>query len=80
MRAALAPMVSAARRATAYGIFNTGYGIFWFLGSAAMGILYDVSIPTLVVFSSALQLASVPVLFAVSRLIVSSPAHDSAGD
>ncbi len=26
---------------TASGIFNTGYGLSWFLGSLAMGILYD---------------------------------------
>ena len=30
------------RRETAYGIFNTGYGIAWFLGSVRMGVLYDV--------------------------------------
>ncbi|MGE0599921.1 MAG: MFS transporter [Dehalococcoidia bacterium] len=68
MRAAIAPMVSAQRRGTAYGIFNTGYGISWFLGSALMGILYDLSLPAVIVFSSAMQLASVPVLFWVARL------------
>ena len=44
MRAVIAGMVSADRRATAYGIFNAGFGVFWFLGSALMGVLYDVSI------------------------------------
>ena len=39
MRAAVAGMVRRDRRATAYGIFNTGYGIFWFLGSFLMGVL-----------------------------------------
>lgn len=67
MRAAIAPMVASQRRGTAYGIFNTGYGLFWFLGSALMGLLYDVSLPALVVFSSAMQLASVPLLLWVSR-------------
>ena len=67
MRAAIAPMVATQRRGTAYGIFNTGYGLFWFLGSALMGALYDVSLPALVIFSSALQLASVPLLLWVSR-------------
>jgi MFS family permease len=43
MRAAVAEMVPADKRGTAYGIFNTGYGIFWFLGSALMGYLYDLS-------------------------------------
>ncbi|NPV07634.1 MAG: MFS transporter [Anaerolineae bacterium] len=67
MRAAVAPMVAANRRGTAYGIFNTGYGLFWFLGSALMGVLYDVSLAALVIFSSAMQLASVPLLLRVSR-------------
>src|SRR5580658_1231095 len=31
--AAVAPMVSSNRRASAYGLFNAGYGVFWFLGS-----------------------------------------------
>jgi MFS family permease len=60
MRAAVAGLVSKDKRATAYGLFNFGYGIFWFLGSALMGLLYDHSIAALVVFSVAVQLASVP--------------------
>jgi MFS-type transporter involved in bile tolerance (Atg22 family) len=44
IKAALADMVPRDRRATGYGIFNTGFGLFWFLGSALMGILYDVSL------------------------------------
>lgn len=62
MRAAVAGMVSAKRRGAAYGIFNAGYGIFWFLGSALMGFLYDYSIPGLIVFSIGMQLASIPLL------------------
>jgi hypothetical protein len=34
--AALAPMVSPLRRASAFGIFTAGYGAFWCLGSAAI--------------------------------------------
>jgi len=67
MRAAIAGMVSRNKRATAYGIFNTGYGVFWFLGSALIGILYDFSIPYLIAFSVAAQLASVPLLLMVKR-------------
>jgi len=67
MRAAIAGMVSMDRRGSAYGIFNTGYGIFWFLGSALMGILYDTSIPALVVFSIISQLASVPLFLLVRK-------------
>jgi len=67
MRAAIAGMVQRNKRATAYGIFNTGYGVFWFVGSALMGILYDFSMPCLIAFSVAAQLASVPLLFIVKR-------------
>ncbi|MBI3978894.1 MAG: MFS transporter [Chloroflexi bacterium] len=69
MRAAIAGMVPANRRGSAYGVFNAGYGLFWFLGSAAMGILYDVSIGPLVVFSVAMQLASIPMLLLVRRAL-----------
>ena len=67
MRAAIAEMVPANRRGTGYGIFNTGYGICWFLGSALMGILYDFSLMTLIAFSVVTQLASVPLLLLVKR-------------
>jgi len=60
MRAAVAGMVSMNKRGSAYGIFNMGYGVFWFLGSALMGVLYDTSVPFLVAFSVVMQLASVP--------------------
>lgn len=67
MRAAVAEMVPIARRGTGYGIFNTGYGIFWFLGSALMGVLYDFSLVSLVIFSVVAQLASVPLLLLVRK-------------
>ena len=70
MRAAVPVMVQRDRRATAYGIFNTGYGVFWFLGSFLMGFLYDFSMPSLIAFSVAAQLASVPLL-----LMVKSKSH-----
>jgi MFS family permease len=66
-RAAIAEMVPANRRASAYGIFNAGYGLFWFLGSAVMGILYDLSLPVLITFSVVTQLASVPIFFLVKK-------------
>lgn len=67
MRAAVAEMVPADRRGTAYGVFNTGYGLLWFAGSALMGILYDVSVPSLVVFSMVAQAASIILLFMVYK-------------
>src|SRR3989441_13088789 len=45
MRAAVAGMVPAARRGTAYGGFNTGHGLLWFAGRALIGVLYGVPVP-----------------------------------
>ena len=42
MLAPVAPM--GASRASAYGLFTGIYGLSWFLGSALIGILYDVSV------------------------------------
>lgn len=67
MRATVADMVSSERRASAYGTLNAGYGFFWFVGSAVMGILYDISIPVLVAFSVIAQLGSIMVLAALRR-------------
>jgi MFS family permease len=69
MRAAVATMVPADRRATAYGTFNTGFGVCWFLGSALIGVLYDHSRVALVAFSVVAQLAALPLLVRVSRTV-----------
>mgnify|MGYP002682448164 FL=1 len=67
MRAAIADMAPSDRRGTAYGVFNAGFGVFWFAGSALMGLLYDISIASLVAFSVAAQIASIPLLLRVAR-------------
>ncbi len=69
MRAGIADMISADKRGSAYGVFNAGYGLFWFLGSAVMGIFYDISIPALIVFSVITQLASIPFLVMTKKMI-----------
>jgi len=67
MRAAVAGMVPMSRRGSAYGIFNTAYGVFWFLGSVFLGVLYDVSVVAIIAFSVAAQLASTPMFFLAAR-------------
>lgn len=67
MRAVVGQMVGQSKRASAYGIFNMGYGVAWFLGSAAMGVLYDVSIPLVISFILILQLAAIPWFILVVR-------------
>jgi MFS family permease len=59
LKAGIADMVPPAKRATAFGLFDTFYGIAWFAGSACMGYLYDRSITDLVVFSVNMQTISV---------------------
>lgn len=65
--AAVAPMVPMQRRASAFGLFTAGYGTFWFLGSAAIGILYDFSLPAVVAFCVATQLAALPMFVWVGQ-------------
>jgi predicted MFS family arabinose efflux permease len=61
LKAALTGVTPAEKRSTAFGVFDTGFGVAWFLGSAAMGLLYEISLPALIVFSVAAQLAALPV-------------------
>ena len=66
--AAVATMVPPQRRPSAYGLFTAGYGLAWFIGSALMGILYDVSIIGVVIFCVVLQLAAVPIFLKVRTM------------
>jgi MFS family permease len=70
--AAVATMVPQQRRPSAYGIFTAGYGIFWFIGSVLLGILYDQWIPAVVILSVILQLAAVPIFLSLRRRITQS--------
>src|SRR6266852_4365691 len=60
LKAVLTSVVSAAKRSTAFGVFDTGFGIAWFLGSALLGFLYDHSIVSVIVVSVGLQLLALP--------------------
>lgn len=67
--AAVALMVPVQRRASAYGLFTAGYGTFWFLGSALIGLLYSVSLPLLIAFSLVAEFAAIPLFFLARRQI-----------
>jgi MFS family permease len=67
MSAAVAHMVPGHARARAYGIFTAVFGVAWFLGSAALGALYDVSRLGLVVVSALPQLVAVGPLLLTMR-------------
>lgn len=65
MRAAVAGMVPAERRGTAYGFFNAGYGLAWFAGSAALGALYDASLFGLLALAVIAQVAAAALFLAL---------------
>jgi len=65
--AAVAPMVAPSRRASGFGLFTAGFGTCWFLGSVAIGLLYDVSLDALVAFCVFCQLCAVPIFIWVGR-------------
>ena len=58
LRPGIARIVSMNKRGSAFGSLNGIYGVLWFLGSAAMGLLYDRSIVALVIFGIAAQVTS----------------------
>ncbi len=68
LKAAVTSMVPKASRATGYGIFECSFGVFWFLGSWLMGVLYDASVPAMIAVSVAAQLAAIPLYIRSSRL------------
>lgn len=60
LKAAVTSMVPKTSRATGYGIFECSFGIFWFLGSWLLGVLYDISIPSMIMVSVIAQLVAIP--------------------
>jgi len=68
LRAAVADLVPSDKRATAYGVFNTFYGVSWFVGSAAFGFLYDRFLPAGVLFSVILQGVAIPIFLYIGRV------------
>jgi MFS family permease len=65
MRSVVADLTPKERRASAFGLFNTSFGIFWFAGSALIGVLYGISIAAVVAFSVVTQLAAIPVFYSI---------------
>ena len=63
LKAAVAAIVPKRERAVGYGIFETGFGVSWFIGSFLLGILYDASILWMAAISALMQAAAVPFSF-----------------
>ena len=69
LKAAVTTMVPKSSRATGYGVFECSFGVFWFLGSWLLGVLYDISIPAMIAVSVIAQLAAIPLYLASSACV-----------
>ena len=59
MKAAVSKIIPRSMRSTGFGIFETGFGIAWFLGSWLLGALYDAKPSYLVGISMAAQILAI---------------------
>jgi len=60
-------VIPSQKRSTAFGLFDTGLGVAWFLGSTSMGLLHDKSVLAVALFSMIFQLAAIPVIFIANK-------------
>jgi predicted MFS family arabinose efflux permease len=65
--AAVIAMVLVQRRVSAYGLYTLSYGVFWFFGSALLGVLYSKSAGEMVAFSLLIELAAALLFLVLSR-------------
>ncbi len=80
LRATVADLVPAGRRATAYGVFGAVVGVGAAAGGALAGGLYDVSVPLLVGATVVLQGVALTVLVVtLRRAAVDSATHHPSG-
>ena len=69
LKAVVSTSVSKDKRATAYGIFYTVFGLSWFIGSSIAGGLYGISIEALVIFSVSMEILGVIMLFVYQKAV-----------
>ena len=67
LKAIVADVLPEGSRNLAFGLFYTGYGVGWLLGSIVTGLLYEHSQLALVIFVVAAQLVSLPVFVLAAR-------------
>jgi MFS family permease len=67
LKAVVTNIIPKNMRSTGFGIFQTSFGICWFIGSWAMGIMYDADIAWMVAFSVATQLLAVPLFLLTAK-------------
>lgn len=69
LKAVVAQIVPKAYRARGYGVFATIFGLFWFVGSLIIGILYDVSFVLLSIFVVSMEILGIFTLLLLIRSI-----------
>lgn len=69
LKAAVTSMVPKKNRATGYGIFECSFGIFWFLGSWLLGLIYSKSLPLMIGLSILAQVMAIPFYLKASKEI-----------
>mgnify|MGYP000890535281 FL=1 len=67
MRSAIADITPLKKRGTGYGIFNTSYGLGMLLGGFIMGMLYEYSTMSLILFSLTLEILAIPIFFLLKK-------------
>jgi len=67
MRSAIADTTSLNKRGTGYGIFNAIYGLAVFLGSALLGLLYDLSIVLVIAAIIIIECLALVVFFLMKK-------------
>lgn len=67
LKAIVAGVLPEGKRNLAFGLFYTGYGGGWLIGSIAMGLLYEHSRIALIVFAVAAQFLSLPLFVMAQR-------------
>jgi len=72
MRAAIADLTPIEHRGFAYGIFNTIYGVSWFIGSTLMGFLYEMNVGYLILFAVLMEVISIPAFLLLRKSIAKS--------
>jgi MFS family permease len=73
LRAAVSQLVPQSRRGLGYGIYSTAFGVLWFLGSAATGVLYVISIPLMIAASVSVQFVAVFIFIYIQRQLKGHP-------
>ncbi len=67
LKALIAGVLPKGQRNLAFGLFYTGYGTGWLLGSVTTGFLYMRSLPFMIAFSVITQLISLPIFLIAER-------------